>query len=90
MHSHALCILLLFFEYIHKISAAKISQRVTRRIRDRMTSSFLEDRHIDVNADLVATLNVDLNANIKDFLESYYLNKLSIGVWFFGCVPIMV
>ncbi|HHT45416.1 MAG TPA: ABC transporter ATP-binding protein [Fastidiosipila sp.] len=77
-------ILLLFFEYIHKISAAKISQRVTRRIRDRMTSSFLEDRHIDVNADLVATLNVDLNSNIKDFLESYYLNKLSIGVWFFS------
>ena len=69
---------IIFFEYGIKLSAIKLRVSMKNLMVGQIIDYIEEDKSIIKNHDYVADLNVDINTNIEDFINDYYINKLDI------------
>ena len=69
---------IILFEYGIKISAIKLRVDMKNLMTSQIIDYIEEDKSIIKNHDYVADLNVDINTNIEDFINDYYINKLDI------------
>ena len=69
---------IILFEYGIKISAIKLRVDMKNLMTSQIIDYIEEDKSIIKNHDYVADVNVDINTNIEDFINDYYINKLDI------------
>lgn len=69
---------IILFEYGIKILAIKLRVDMKNLMTSQIIDYIEEDKSIIKNHDYVADLNVDINTNIEDFINEYYINKLDI------------
>lgn len=71
-------VLILLSEYINKHSLLKLSARIKENIRNAIAKCISNENYIVVSEQEVSELNVDINTNIDEVIESYYANVLNL------------
>lgn len=69
---------IILFEYGIKISLIKLQVSMKKLMITQIIDYVEEDDSIVKNHDYLASINVDINTNIEDFINDYYVNKLDI------------
>lgn len=69
---------IIFFEYGIKISVIKLRVSMKNLMVGQIIDYIEEDKSIIKSHDYIADVNVDINTNIEDFINDYYINKLDI------------
>lgn len=65
-------------EYGIKISLIKLQVNMKRLMTSQIIDYVEKDESLVKNHDYLASINVDINTNIEDFINDYYVNKLDI------------
>lgn len=65
-------------EYGIKISFIKLQVNMKRLMTSQIIDYVEKDESLVKNHDYLASINVDINTNIEDFINDYYVNKLDI------------
>lgn len=71
-------LLILLSEYINKYSLLKFSAHIKENIRYAMVKSISKESYIAISEQEVSELNVDINSNMDEVIESYYTNLLNL------------
>lgn len=69
---------IIVFEYGIKISLINLRINMKRLMISQIIDYVEEDESLVKNHDYLASINVDINTNIEDFINDYYINKLDI------------
>ncbi len=71
-------VLILLFEYLSKLARVRTSLNITAGLRTQICDTIEYREQLDTSQDKLAEINVDLNRNIEDYIETYFLNRLDI------------
>ena len=69
---------IIVFEYGIKISLINLQINMKKLMISQIIDYVEEDESLVKNHDYLASINVDINTNIEDFINDYYVNKLDI------------
>lgn len=71
-------LLILLSEYINKHSLLKFSTCIKENIRNAIVNCISHESYIAISEQEVSELNVDINSNMDEVIESYYANLLNL------------
>lgn len=69
---------IILFEYGIKIFMIKLQVSIKKLMITQIIDYVDKDESLVKNHDYLASINVDINTNIEDFINDYYINKLDI------------